>query len=67
VKIAIKNPETGNFEEVVLLVDTGPIFTWVDRRTLERLGIKRRRLRTFRTIDGLLVDGRRSYNSLRAL
>jgi len=56
VKIVIKNPETGNFEEVVLLVDTGSTFTWIDRRTLERLGIKRRRLRTFGTIDGRLVE-----------
>jgi len=56
VKIVVKNPETGNFEEVMLLVDTGSIFTWINRRTLEKLGIKRRRLRTFRTIDGRLVE-----------
>jgi len=55
-KVVVKNPETGDFEGVVLLVDTGSIFTWVNRRTLERLGIKRRRLRTFRTIDGRLVE-----------
>jgi len=56
VKIVIKNPDTGNFKEIMLLVDTGSIFTWINRRTLEKLGIKPRRLRTFKTIDGRLVE-----------
>jgi len=56
VKVLVKNPETGDFEEVELLVDTGSVFTWIDRRRLERLGIRRRRLRAFRTIDGRLIE-----------
>ena len=55
VKVFIKNPETGMGRDVELIVDTGSIFTWINRDTLESIGIKPRRIRPFRTIDGRVI------------
>ena len=41
--------------DVELIVDTGSIFTWINRDTLESIGIKPRRVRQFRTIDGRVI------------
>jgi len=56
VKVVIRSIETNRFEEVELLIDTGSIFTWIRGRTLDKLGVKRRRLRRFKTIDGRIVE-----------
>jgi len=56
VRVFVKSIETGRSKEVELLVDTGSVFTWVRGCILEDLGIKRRRLRRFKTIDGRVVE-----------
>ncbi len=55
VKVLIKNPETGASRDVELMVDTGSVFTWISKDTLESIGIKPRRVRQFRTIDGRVI------------
>jgi len=55
VKILIKNPETGVSRDVELIVDTGSVFTWINKDTLTSIGIKPRRVRQFKTIDGRMV------------
>lgn len=55
VKVLVKNPQSGVGRDVELIVDTGSIFTWVSRDVLESIGIKPRRLRHFRTIDGRVI------------
>lgn len=54
-KITVRG-ETNRFREVELLVDTGSVFTWIRGRVLDELGVRRRRLRRFRTIDGRMVE-----------
>jgi aspartyl protease family protein len=56
VKVFVRNPETGVGREVELIVDTGSVFTWISRRVLEEIGVKPRRVRLFRTIDGRVVS-----------
>ena len=58
VKVLVVNPESGANAEVELIVDTGSIFTWIDGRVLEGIGIRPRRVRSFRTIDGRVVSRR---------
>ena len=58
VKVLVINPESGANAEVELIVDTGSIFTWIDERVLEGIGIRPRRVRSFRTIDGKVVSRR---------
>jgi clan AA aspartic protease len=65
VKVEIKNPETGIGKEVELLVDTGSVFTWVSRRVLEEIGIRPRRRRAFRTVDGRVVERFTSIATIR--
>ena len=55
VKVFVKNPETGIGKEIELIVDTGSIFTWINKNILEEIGIRRRRIRQFKTIDGRIV------------
>ena len=55
VKVVVKSLETGASREVELIVDTGSTFTWINRRVLEELGVKPRRVRWFKTIDGKVV------------
>ncbi len=56
VKVFVRNPGTGVGREVELIVDTGSVFTWISRRVLEEIGVKPRRVRLFRTIDGRVVS-----------
>jgi predicted aspartyl protease len=56
VKVFVRNPETNVDREVELVVDTGSVFTWISRRVLEEIGVKPRRVRLFRTIDGRVVS-----------
>ncbi len=55
VGVVVRSPETGTGREVELVVDTGSVFTWIDRRVLEEIGVRPRRERVFRTIDGRTV------------
>lgn len=55
VKVVVKSLETGASREVELVVDTGSTFTWINRRVLEELGVKPRRARQFKTIDGRVI------------
>ncbi|MEM1553831.1 MAG: aspartyl protease family protein [Thermoproteota archaeon] len=43
-------------EEVRLLVDTGAIYSWISRKTLEELGVKPVRKMKFKTIRGDVVE-----------
>lgn len=55
VRVVVRNTETGASREIELIVDTGSVFTWISRGTLEELGVKPRRVRQFRTIDGRVI------------
>jgi len=55
-KVKIYSADLSCLEEVELLVDTGSMYTWIDQRVLEKLGVKVRRLWRFRTIDGRLLE-----------
>jgi len=56
VKVFVKNPETDVGREVELVVDTRSVSTWINRRVLEEIGVKPRRVRLFKTIDGRVVS-----------
>jgi aspartyl protease family protein len=56
VKVFVKNPETDVGREVELVVDTWSVFTWINRRVLEEIGVRPRRVRLFKTIDGRVVS-----------
>jgi predicted aspartyl protease len=56
VKVFVRNPETNVGREVELVVDTESVFTWINRRVLEEIGVKPRRVRLFKTIDGRVVS-----------
>ncbi len=56
VKVFVGKPGTGVGREVELIVDTGSVFAWISRRVLEEIGVKPRRVRLFRTIDGRVVS-----------
>lgn len=43
-------------EKVRLLVDTGATYSWVSRRTLERLGVEPTRRARFKTMGGEIVE-----------
>jgi len=43
-------------EQIELLVDTGSTYTWVSSATLERLNVKVKTTRKFKTIDGRLLE-----------
>ena len=43
-------------EEVRLLVDTGATYSWISRRTLEKLGVKPTRKMRFKTMKGDIVE-----------
>jgi predicted aspartyl protease len=52
--VVVKSLETGAGREVEL-VDRGSVFTWISRGVLEELGVRPRRVRRFRTVDGRVV------------
>ena len=56
IKVFVRNPETNVGREVELVVDTGSVFTWINRRVLEEIGVRPRRVRLFKTIDGRVVS-----------
>jgi predicted aspartyl protease len=43
-------------EHIDLLVDTGSTYTWVSNVILERLNVKAKTTRKFKTIDGRLLE-----------
>jgi len=49
-QVRVTGPKTS--EELRLLVDTGSLYTWIHRATLERLGTTELGERRFRTIEG---------------
>ena len=51
-----KSPEDENFEELKLLVDTGATYSWIDKKILEKLGIKPVRKKKFKTISSTIVE-----------
>ncbi|MDT7887643.1 MAG: aspartyl protease family protein [Desulfurococcales archaeon] len=55
VRVVIRNPEVGAAREVELIADTGSILTWISKDVLKEIGIKPRRVRLFRTIDGRVI------------
>lgn len=65
VKVLVVNPDSGANAEVELIVDTGSIFTWIDGRVLEGIGVRPRRVRSFRTIDGRVVSRRVGVATIR--
>jgi len=54
-KVIVENPETHASREVELIVDTGSVLTWISRKVLEELGVKPRRARQFKAIDGRAI------------
>lgn len=53
VKVSIANPIKPRMSvQFELVVDTGSILSWIPRVLLEKLNIKPRRVRDFRTIEG---------------
>jgi clan AA aspartic protease len=54
-RVVVKSLETGASREVELVVDRGSVFTWISRSVLEELGVRPRRVRRFRTVDGRVV------------
>ncbi|MEM2533881.1 MAG: hypothetical protein QXK12_07670 [Candidatus Nezhaarchaeales archaeon] len=56
-KVRISNPVlSSNYLDLELLVDTGSTYTWVDRRSLERIGVKPMTTYRFKTIDNRMVE-----------
>ncbi len=56
VNVKIKNPETNTSRTLELVVDTCSILTWIKREVLEELGVKPRRIRKIRTIEGRVIE-----------
>ncbi len=53
-KVRISGPKAQL--DLELLVDTGSAYTWVQRKSLEKIGIAPFAKRSFRTIEGKLVE-----------
>jgi predicted aspartyl protease len=72
VSVTLVNPtDQVRLSNVELIVDTGSILTWVGGRRLEDIGVKPRREKEFRTIEGRLIRRRTGpavirYNSAEA-
>ncbi len=43
-------------KEVELLVDTGSTYSWIDKTTLEDIGIERKGKHKFKTIEGKILE-----------
>ncbi|RLE54262.1 MAG: hypothetical protein DRJ40_11370 [Thermoprotei archaeon] len=56
VHVKVKNPWTGAFREIELIVDTGSLLTWIRGEVLDQLGIQRRRRRKIKTISGQVIE-----------
>jgi len=55
-KVTLHSPDMSRSEQIELLVDTGSTYTWVSNVTLERLNVKAKTTRKFKTIDGRLLE-----------
>jgi len=55
-KVTLRSPDLSKAEQVTLLVDMDSTYTWVSNIALERLGIKVRTVRKFKTVDGRLLE-----------
>ena len=55
-KVTLHSPDMSRSEQIELLVDTGSTYTWVSNVTLERLNVKVKTSRKFKTIDGRLLE-----------
>jgi clan AA aspartic protease len=55
-KVTLHSPDMSKSEQIELLVDTGSTYTWVSSATLERLNVKVKTTRKFKTIDGRLLE-----------
>src|SRR3989454_11618940 len=51
--------------EVELIVDTGYILTWVKRGTLQKIGVKPRWEKEFRTIEGRIIKRKTGLIAIR--
>ncbi len=51
--------------EVELIVDTGSILTWVKRGTLQKIGVKPRWEKEFRTIEGRIIKRKTGLIAIR--
>lgn len=58
VKVKLYSHDLSKSEEVELLVDTGSTYTWAPRDILEKLDVKPKGLRKFRTVDGRMLERR---------
>jgi len=57
VRVKIGNPEKPSIsKEVELIVDTGAIYTVVNKKILEEIGIRKRGKRKFKLADGKIVE-----------
>lgn len=56
--VTLHSPDFSKSEQIEILVDTGSTYTWVSRVMLERLRVKGKTARKFRTIDGRLLERR---------
>jgi clan AA aspartic protease len=55
-KVTLYSPDMSRSEQIELLVDTGSTYTWVSAMLLERLNVKAKSTRKFKTIDGRLLE-----------
>jgi len=55
-QVIVKIQGARGSREVTLTVDTGSEDTWIERRTLEDIGVEPRFFRTYRTITGTRVQ-----------
>ena len=66
VKVTLLNPFEPKFKtELEVLVDTGSVLPWIPRPILEKLNIKPRRRREFKTIDGKSVSRKVGLTTIR--
>ena len=57
VRVKIGNPEKPSIsKEVELIADTGAIYTVVNKKILEEIGIRKRGKRKFKLADGKIVE-----------
>jgi clan AA aspartic protease len=55
-KVTLHSPDMSRSEQIELLVDTGSTYTWVSNVMLEKLNVKAKTTRKFKTIDGRLLE-----------
>ena len=55
-KFEIAASPNGQFHEIIALVDTGAIYTWIPASTLEQIGVTPTETRRFETADGRIIN-----------